>query len=147
MFIFIVESTPNGSGSRIVLELTEMVNDIVSEGGEALIFAHSTPSLLDEENLSKSTTFYADLFDGNVSLSESGQVEFSEYLWEEGAFFRTVLDGMKPNKFTKIPLAPPTPNSILNIGSYDALKAEEIFENWLKIMEEDTRLGNNNNIS
>lgn len=114
-----------------------MVNDLHNEGVEALIFAHSTPSLIDSDNLSKSSTFYNDLFDGHVSVSATGEVE--ESLWEDGVFFNTVLDGMKPNKFTKIPLAPPTPAFA---SKYDSLKAEQIFEEWLKIMEEDARIGN-----
>ena len=135
----LVISTPKGCGSRLVLGLIEMVNDLNSEGVEALLFAHSTPSLIDSDNLSKTSTFYSDLFDGHVSLSDTGEVE--ESLWADGVFFKTVLDGMKPIKFTKIPIAPPTPAFASNQENYDPFDAEATFEKWLKIMEEDKRLG------
>jgi hypothetical protein len=116
-----------------------MVNQLNAEGVQALIYAHATPSLIDCGNLSKSSNFYNDLFDGYVSGSATGLVE--ETLWADGVFFNTVLDGMKPNRFTKIPLAPPSPTFASCQSEYDSLKAEEIFEKWLDVMEKDTRIG------
>lgn len=137
-----IGSTPRGSGEEFIFGLMEMANQLNAEGVETQIFAHSTPSLINSDNLSKPRTFYSDLFDGKVSLSDNGYEYSQENLWMDGSFFKTVLDGMKPNRFTKIPLAPPTPAYAFRQSQYDLLKAEHIFEKWLDVMEEDTRLGN-----
>lgn len=131
----------NVTGRRIVLGLNAMVASLRKDHGVSCVLAmHSYPPLLDPENLDLTLNFYDDLFEGNIAVKDNYDSESDSSMWADGTFFKTTLDAAKSLPLEKIEIAPPAPTLVIKQDSFDGVRMQDDFNDYLHQLDKETLL-------